>query len=212
VELSGGVAVRVAALALDGDGRLPDLLLTGTAVRAGLLLDLALSGRVESTEDSITIDARPTGFAPADRLLAAIEVEPERSLDGWLQERRLRIREVAAAAVAAGRWRATAGPFGLGRRYADLAVEVTAADRARCADAAGGPPPGPWAAAVTAVAVAAGLHDKGAGTAEHPPAAVVAATGRAAWLCAAVVDHLLLADERYRGQAGALGGGFAGPF
>jgi Golgi phosphoprotein 3 (GPP34) len=209
VDLAGGVAVRVAALCLDDRGRLPDRLLTGTAVRGGLLLDLALSGRVESSDDSITVDAAPTGFAPADRLLAAIEVEPERSLDGWLEERRLRVREVAGAAVASGRWRVSTGPFGVGRSYTDLAAEATAADRARCADRAGPPPRSPWDAAVTAVAVAAGLA--GAEAAERPPAPLVAATGPAAWLCAAVVDHLLLADERYRSQAGALGGGI-GPF
>jgi hypothetical protein len=41
---------------------------------------------------------------------------------------------------------------------------------------------------------------------------VIAATGPVAWLCTAVVDHLLLAFARYSRQAGALGGGQLGPF
>jgi hypothetical protein len=72
-------------------------------VRGGLLLDLALAARVESTEDSVVVDPTPTGFAPADRLLAAVAVEPERSLDSWLDERRIGLRDVAEARAAA-RW------------------------------------------------------------------------------------------------------------
>jgi hypothetical protein len=62
VDLTGGVAVRVSALCLDSRGRLADRLLCGTAVRAGLLLDLALAGRLESEDDSIVVDGTPTGF------------------------------------------------------------------------------------------------------------------------------------------------------
>lgn len=84
MELDHGVAVRLAGLCLDGKGRLNERLLASAAVRAGLLVDLGLAGRVESTDDSVLIDSTPTGFAPADLLLAAIAVEPERSLDDWL--------------------------------------------------------------------------------------------------------------------------------
>ena len=108
MDLSGGVAVRVAALCLDSGGRLAGRVLCGDAVRGGLLLDLALAQRVESTDDSVVVDPTPTGFGPADRLLAAIAVEPERSLDGWLAEKRLRLRDVADAAVTSGRWAAAA--------------------------------------------------------------------------------------------------------
>src|SRR5688572_21663078 len=74
MDLSAGIAVRVSALCLDPRGRLVDNLLADTAVRGGLLLDLALAGRLESEEESIVVDGTPTGFAPADRLLAAIAV------------------------------------------------------------------------------------------------------------------------------------------
>jgi hypothetical protein len=211
VDLSGGVAVRVAALCLQANGRLVDRALCGDAVRGGLLLDLALARRVESTDESIVVDPSPTGFGPADRLLAAIAVEPERSLDGWLAEKRLRLRDVADGAVTSGRWALRPGPLGLGRRYADLDPAETRRDLRRPASSAGAG----WTpadACVTAVAAAGGLLDREVWFPERPADEVIAATGPVAWLCTAVVDHLLLAFERYSRQAGALGGGQLGPF
>ena len=207
-DLADGVSVRVAALALDERGKLSDQLISGTAVRGGLLLDLALAGRVESDEDSVVVDPTPTGFAPADRLLAAIAVEPERSLDDWLAETRLRLSDVAEANVASGRWDRRRGPWGLGRRYADLAPDRTERDRRLRPSR----DDGAWApadACVAAVACAAGLLASDSG---RPPEHLIAATGAVAWLCAAVVDHLIAADARYRAQAGALGAGPLGPF
>jgi hypothetical protein len=209
MDLSGGVAVRVAALCLDPGGKLAARTICGDAVRGGLLLDLALAQRVESTDESIVVDPTPTGFGPADRLLAAIAVEPERSLDGWLGERRLKLRDVADGAAASGRWELRAGPFGLGRRYADLRPDETERDLGRPAAT----PEHGWSpadACVTAVAATAGLLDREAWYPQRPGEDVIAATGPVAWLCAAVVDHLLLAFERYNRQAGALGQ--VGPF
>ena len=60
---------------------------------------------------------------------------------------------------------------------------------------------------MTAVAAAAGLLDREGRLPERPADEVIAATGSVAWLCTAVVDHLLLAFARYSRQAGALGGG-----
>src|SRR3712207_1091824 len=101
--LDGGVAVRVSALCLDRRGRPSSLLICSAAVRAGLLLDLALTGRVTQTDESVELDAEATGFAPADRLLAAVDAEPDRSLDSWLGERRLTLGDVVAANEASGR-------------------------------------------------------------------------------------------------------------
>jgi hypothetical protein len=207
-DLTDGVAVRVAALGLDGAGRLSDKLLVGVAVRGGLLLDLALAGRVESDVDSVVVDPTPTGFAPADGLLAAISVERERSLDGWLDETRIRLRDVGEANVASGRWERRPSPWGLGRRYTDLRSARTARDRAMVpsrSDAAWTPED----ACVAAVACAAGLLEHEGG---QPPRDLIVATGAVAWLCAAVVEHLLVADARFRSQAGALGAGPVGPF
>ena len=70
-DLTGGVAVRTSALCLSADGSLGTFSLWDDAARGALLLDLALAGRLESLEDSIVVDAEPTGFPPADALLAA---------------------------------------------------------------------------------------------------------------------------------------------
>jgi hypothetical protein len=130
-------------------------------------------------------------------------VEPERSLDGWLEERRIGLRDVVDAAVASGRWQEWRGPLGFGRRYVDLAEERTTVDRHR-------PPtddPVGWTpqdAGVTAIAAVAGLLVP-IGEAERPPPAVMAATGAAAWLCEAVVDHLEVLRIRFMTQAAGLG-------
>jgi hypothetical protein len=201
VQPTDGVAVRIAALCLDDGGRLSDRLVCGPAIRSGLLLDLALTGRVEQTEDSIVVDPEPLGFAPADRLLAAIVVEPERSLDGWLDERRLGPREVADAAVAAGRWDERR-VFGLARRYVDGVPARTEEDRRRdpTGDPAGWTPAD---ACVCAVAAAARLLDPGSESTPSP--AVLAATGDAEWLCTAVVEHLQVLSARWATEAAGLG-------
>jgi hypothetical protein len=211
VDLTQGVAVRVSALCLDGAGRLPDRLLSSDAVRASLLVDLALSGRMTATEDSIDIDGTPTGFPPADRLLAAMAAESERPLDDWLAERRIGLRDVAEANVATGRWVRRTGMLGLRTRYVDQHRDRTARDLSRTgpdwpADGS------PADACVTAIATASGLLDRALGLPEDPPPAVLAATGPAEWLCPTVVEHLREAHNRYRDQAGALGAGVVGPF
>ncbi len=203
-DLASGVAVRLSALCLDSRGRTSEQLLHSDAVRGGLFVDLALAGRIEAEEDSIVLDERPTGFGPADRLLAAVASEPERSLDDWLGERRLGLRDLADANVATGRWRALGGlPWGRAR-YADTAGAVTAADLSPDwrGPAGGGTPQD---AAVTALAMAAGLLDREAGWSSPPPDALVAATGPAAWLCAVVVEHLRAAAVRYAAEASGLG-------
>jgi hypothetical protein len=209
VDLSNGVAARIAGLCLDSRGRLSERLLCGTAVRGALLLDLGLAARVESTDDSVVVDPTPTGFAPADRLLAAVAVEHERSLDSWLDEKRIGLRDVADAHVVSGRWSSRRGPFGLGLRYADLRPDETSRDLTRqpATDTAGWSPAD---ACVTAIAGASGLLDRGESLLERPPGEVIVASGPVAWLCTAVVDHLLATGARYRSQAGALGA--AGPF
>ena len=203
MDLNASVAVRITALCLGPLGKLSDRLVCGPAVRGGLLLDLALAGRIEQTDDSIVVDPTPTGLEPADRLLAAIGVEPERSLDGWLDERRLGPRDVADAVVAAGRWTTRRGSLGFGRRYIDGAFEQTNADLHRDPT---GEPAGwtPADACVFAVAAAAGLLEPQEGPERMPSPAVLAATGSAAWLCAAVVEHIQELSARWATQAAGL--------
>jgi Golgi phosphoprotein 3 GPP34 len=202
MDLAGGVAVRLSALCLDRRGRPAEWLVCSDAVRAGLLLDLALAGRISNGPDSIEIESTPTGFPPADRLLAAVAVEPERSLDGWLAERRLGLRDLVEANVGTGRWQQRRLRFRRDR-YRDLRPDQTERDRARSATTTA---PGwtPDDACVTAVAAGAGLLDRRLGTPLEPATAVVDAAGPAAWLCRTAVEHLLQAARRYRAQAGAL--------
>ena len=197
-DLGRGVAVRLSGLCLTPAGRPADKLICSDAVRGGLFVDLALAGRIESDDESIVLDERPTGWAPADRLLAAVAVEPERSLDDWLGERRLGFRDVVDANVASGRWRPRGG-LAWRRRFADGAADVTAADLRRrwpWPDGTGSPQD----AAVTAIALAAGLLDREHGWSTPPAEALVAATAPADWLCAVVVEHLRAAAVRYAGE------------
>jgi hypothetical protein len=199
VDLTAGVAVRFSALCLDPAGRLGDYLLWQTAVRGAVLVDLALAGRLAQTDDSITIDEKPTAFDPADNLLRAIAVEHERSLDWWVDHGPVRLRDVAAANVVSGRW-AVAGPA-FRRRYRDLHPEATERDRAR----GGRRPDSDWSpdtAAVAAIARAGGADGDLAG---EPPQELLALTGPVRWICQAVTDHL--GETHSRNQQAAWGGG-----
>ena len=201
--------------------------LCGTAVRGGLLLDLALAGRVESAEDSVVVDPTPTGFEPADRLLAAIAVEPERSLDGWMDERRIGLRDVVDANVASGRWQRRSGrrsafesalrrPAPGADRERDrrrrlptttptrtLVADRRLRDRDAAAAAADGGSP---------LTRSRELQDVELWAPGRRPDELLSATGPVAWLAGAVVDHVLVTGARYRAQAGALGAGGLGPF
>ena len=199
MDLTAGVAVRLTSLCLDAAGRLGNYPLWQTAVRGAVLVDLALAGRLAQADQSITIDDSPTGFAPADFLLRAIAVEHERSLDWWIDHGPVRLRDVAGANVASGRWAVT-GPL-FRRRYTDLQPEATARDRAREAWR----PEADWTpetAAVVAIARAAGADDGGP---TPPPPEVMEASGPVRWICQTVTDHL--ADTHSRNQMSAWGGG-----
>ena len=201
-QLTGGVAVRLSALCLSRKGRPSELYICSDVVRAGLLLDLALAGRVEQTADSVVVDSTPTGFGPADRLLAALDAEPERSLDDWLDERRIGLRDLVEGNVATGRWERRRLRFRRDR-WTDLHRDQTDRDLAR---SAGGPVDG-WSredAGVTALAAASGVLDRRTGSPVEPAASVVAAAGDAAWMCQAAAAHLYATAMRYRRQRGAL--------
>jgi hypothetical protein len=198
VGLDQGVAIRVAALCLDGKGRPNQRFLAAAAVRAGLLMDLGLAGRVESTDDSILVDSTPTGFAPADLLLAAIAVVPERSLDDWVDEQSIGLSQVVDAAVRSGRWERMVRPLPGRARFQVREPAQTEVDRLRdFSSATGG-----WSAAdaaVTAIAVVAGLvrgsdtsvlAEFGEALAEPVPVAVLSSTGSVRWLCGAVTQRL----------------------
>jgi hypothetical protein len=216
VDLTGGIAVRTAGLCLLENGKLADWSICSDAVRAGLLLDLALTGRIAHTAESIEVDPTPTGFLPADRLLAAVAAEPERSLDDWLGESRIGLRDLVEANEASGRWQRQRLRFRRDR-FVDLHEAQAALDLVREPT----DPPDGWTvedACVTAIAGASGLLDPdrdffsaGGGWPVEPSEEVLAATGPVAWLCAAAVDHLRRTVMNYRVYASGLRIGDIGP-
>ena len=188
MDLSEGVAARLAAVCVDGRGRLRRFDIWDSAARGALLVDLVRAGRLVDEPDRVTVVPGPTGFDPADAVLQALEVEAERPLTWWLDHAAVRMADVAAACVAAGRW--TERRTLLGPRFA-VPAEVPAPDD-------------PVAAAVELLATASGAHG-------HRPAPVpeedLAGTGPLRWICATVTEHLQELHGRNLGAARAADGG-----
>jgi hypothetical protein len=180
------VAGRVAGLGLDDSGHLAGRAYLDMACRGGLLVDLVLAGRLGQTEDSIDLDPAPTGWAPADRVLAELGALEEQSLDWWLQHSHLGLADLAAALLQDGSW------FPLPRhawqrtpRYAARDEQQAARDAALVAGTTS--PVGGADAALVCLAGAAGLAGRSAGA---PGEELLAATGDARWVCQLVVDFL----------------------
>jgi hypothetical protein len=191
-DLASGVAVHFSSLCLGADGRLRDYAIWDAGARGALLVDLAFAARLAQTEDSVTVDERPTGFRPADRLLAAIAVEPERDLDWWLDHGGVGMPDLVEANVSAGRW--SVGRRLLVRRYTDVDPAAAVQDRARDPRR---PEPDwtPETAAVMAIALASGAVEP---PPDPPDEALLALTGPVRWIVEAVVDHLTWAHARNR--------------
>ena len=203
MDLSNGVAARLAAVCLDDDGRLRDFDIWDTATRAALIVDLVRAGRLADDTDSITVDLSPTGFPPADRLLAAMEVEPERPLTWWSDHGGVRLDDVAEACVQAGRW--TVERRLLGRRYevagagaGAQTIEDRSLDGRRPDDMS------PETAAVAVLGMACGAW-------RHRPEPVsegdLTATGPLRWICESVTAHLEQTHRHNLRAAGAADGG-----
>lgn len=182
------VALRLACLALDR-GRLTDDLVTALAVRGALLVDLALRERVAETEDAVEFDPRPSGFPPADRLLA-VDIP---SLTDLLRRGAVDQEDLAAEHLRRGSWTATRRWFLL--RYVDHRPDRTRADE----QALAAPADREWTpadAAVAAIGSALGLL---ATPRALPDEEVLAATGPVRWLVELVVAEVDRAIAR--GQA-----------
>jgi hypothetical protein len=192
-DLTRGVTVRLSAFCLTDSGKLRSYDLWDVAVRAALLVDLALAGRVTHEEDSVVVDATPTGFPPADALLAPIVVEPERPLDWWMDRGAVGLADLVRDNVASGRWQRQLTL--LGRRYIVTnrpgSDDIAQPDR----DAA--------TAAVAVIGDTSGITDMRPG---EPAAGLLEHTGEARWICEAVVHHLQVVHRRNLLQAGSADG------
>jgi hypothetical protein len=181
------VAARVTALCLDDVGRLRADRHLATAVRGGLLVDLALSGRLELTEEDVVLDRTPLGWGPADRALADLGALDGRSLDWWLAHSRLGPADVAAALVDDGSWE----PVGRhGRPLRPRFAERDPAPGLHDLAVLGGecPPETVEEAAVLCLVDASGVpHLREPGTTAED---VLARTGQVRWVCEVVADHI----------------------
>jgi hypothetical protein len=197
---TAGVAARVAGLALDDDGGLPDDAYAAVAVRGGLLVDLALAHRLDQDDDSIELDPTPTGRAAADRALDELGALDGRTLDWWLQHSHLGLDDLAAALVADGTWAPLpARPLHRRPRFEVRDTATVERDRALLdrSEPVADPGADPSDAAVVAIAVAAGLRGGQAGAAG--PEDRLRRTGPVEWVCRVVVD--LLTRARIDGRA-----------
>jgi hypothetical protein len=173
------VSMRLACLALD-KGRLTDDLVTALAVRGALLVDLTLRGRVTETADAVEVDFEPSGFAPADRLLAG----GAPSLIQMLTAGPVDQYDMAAEHLRRGSW-SLERRF-LGRRYIDHRADRTGEDEQALKSR-----PGrgwtPTDAALTAIAGVLGLLPTGR---TLPTDSLLEATGPARGIVEMVVDEV----------------------
>ena len=181
------MAARVAAMCLDDDGLLRWDAYLAIAVRGGLLVDLALAGRLEQTDDSIELESAPIGWAPADRALAELDSLDGRSLDWWLRHSELGPDDVAAALVQDGLWEET-GRQGLPRRQ--RFTERDPGPGLRDIDMLEGSraPESVEDAALLSLIDASGVPDLRDPASTNP--VVLAATGPVGWVCELVIAHI----------------------
>ncbi|SNS69461.1 Golgi phosphoprotein 3 (GPP34) [Geodermatophilus saharensis] len=186
----GSTSMRLACLALDGRGRLTDDLVTALAVRGTLLVDLALRDRLAETEDAVGLDGRPTGFPPADRLLAGAAGSPG-SLADLLRRGRVDQHDLAAEHLRRGSW-TRRGRWS--RRYVDHRAARTRDDeRAMTAG-----PDHAWSPDDAALAAVASTLGVLATDRALPTEALLAAAGPVRWVVEVVVAEVDRALARGR--------------
>ncbi|MFW3171893.1 GPP34 family phosphoprotein [Geodermatophilus sp. CPCC 206100] len=193
-----GVGRHLALLCLERDGRLTGTRWAGPAVRAGLLADLALAGRLTETEDAVTVDVVPSGDPLADAVARELVGPPDRSLDQVVQEGRPDLAEVARALVAEGVWEPLRPHWWRrGDRYRPADPALSRAAVSAALDEAG-PGSAPSLAAAAVIAGVAGLRG---GRFDDIREDLLTASGDAAW----VVGAAAAAIEAARAWYGSVG-------
>lgn len=183
------VATRLLRLSLRPNGSLSRSPLLAATTRAALLADLALHGALTSSPSGLELDTTPTGFAPADQLLAAVAAQPDQNLEWWVRRGPDAVRDVVAELLATGLW--TRGHTGLSRRYRDNDPTTVKSDAVGLrAVLDGATTPGtPSTAVLVALLGVIGTDELPGG--QQPTEADLAACGPARWLMSDLVDYLL---------------------
>ena len=196
-----GVAARLTALCLDDDGGLRWDAALAIAVRGGLLVDLALAGRLEQTEDSIELDTAPIGWPPADLTLAELDSLDGRSLDWWLWHSHLGPDDVAAALVQDGIWDEVGrSSWPRRRRFTERDPEPGLRDLALLEGS--GTPETVEDAAVVSIIDASGVP--GLRDPVPPNPELLARTGPVGWVCELVIAYI--GTRRAAGRTGGNAG------
>lgn len=180
------VATRLLRLSLRPDGRLAKSPLLAATVRAALLADLAEHGALTGGATGLELDTTPTGFEPADRLLAGVAAQPDQTLEWWVRRGPNSIRDVVAELLGAGLWIREDGRS----RFWDTEPAGVRADAARLRSVLEGAVADTPSTAVLAVLLGVTGTDALAGG-QHPTDANLAACGSARWLMGDLVDYLL---------------------
>jgi hypothetical protein len=173
-------------LSLRPDGRLANSPLLAATARAALLADLAEHGALTSGPAGLELDTTPTGFGPADRLLAGVAAQPDHTLEWWVRRGPDSIRDLGAYLLGAGLWIREEGRS----RFWDTEPAGVRADAARLrAVLDGAAADTPCTAVLAALLGVIGTDALPGG--QHPTDSDLAACGRAQWLMGDLVDYLL---------------------
>jgi Golgi phosphoprotein 3 (GPP34) len=189
VDLRTGVAIRLVQLCRAPDGTVLHDDSIDIAVRGAILTDLALIGRLTDGDDGLGVDPAPTGFAPADRLLAGIVAHPDHTLEWWLRRGSVGQHDLIDELLASHRWTlAHAAVLPSHRRYEVVgtpgaAVHSTGGSRSARAIARADRDQPTAALALLAQAI-------GIATTSISSAALLATCGDAAWIVDASLHHL----------------------
>lgn len=182
------VAIRLVRLCLRRDGTLPRSPLLAATARAALLADLALHDALASSASGLDLDTSPTGFMPADNLLAAVAAQPDKSMEWWLRRGTDAIHDTVADLLASGLW--TRQLAGFSRRYQDTDQAGARNDAARVHEVLDGTSAdAPGTAVLAALIGVLGTDDQPGG--QRPSESLLRACGTAQWLMGDLIDYLL---------------------
>lgn len=197
--LSGeGVAMRLALLCLQRDGRIATSHWANQAVRAGILVDLALHGRLVEEQDHVAVVAGAEDDAPHAALLDRIVRDPERSLAEVIEDADVGVVEMTTWLVDRGVWVAkpTRVPWRRDRyRPADPSFSRSTVMPFVSALSPGGELTTPAWAATAVIARVAGLLDGRFGYADDE---LIDACGPVAWVVRTGAEQIFRARVWYR--------------